>query len=889
MSSPSILTPRTALVRPRAPAIVALALAIVALAGSASAPIAAPLFPSSFIGVPVSPSGYNTRRVEFVDVDGDPRADLVTFTDVGVDLRRSIGGGRFAPAQSLGGLGDSYLRNFALVDLDRNGARGFLFSADASLDYRRVNSDGTFGDVVHFDSYRRFPFRMALMGDLDRDGMLDILAYDGRLSSFLRSGGVGLRQAGALPGLGNVLDMKLIDIEDDGDLDVFCALERDSCTIVLNNGAGVMGSPRKLGPGGSTALLGDLDGNGLIDLVSGRFVYLNRGSRVFQAKPPIAVEARRIADVTGDGIPDLLGLDAGAFLVFPGKGDGAFLPALRHPSLASPMDLAVADVDGDGDLDVAVVSGGALIAIHLNAGGGAFPPLAPGAALGVDPGPVRLADANGDGRVDLIAGSASGLAVFESDPAGEWKNSRSIAIPDVSDFAWIDLDENKSMDLVTARRADHCWEVRLGPSLDFDEPRNVHYAADPMAVGVGDFDGNGQADVAIVEGTGTWSLHPRNGVGEFSTQLEGSIGGVPFAASFADFDGRGRLEALVATASELKILWATPTGTLQSRSILSFQPPAPRCLAIGDLDGNGAPDVALVAQLPAQSLVVLLNDGAGAFHATSAPFTGSVPNDARIADVNSDARPDLIFTLSGEPAVTVRLGVGDGTFEEPQYFMLGTLPERIVSGDVDGDGAPDLVVTHRGDSLVTTLVNRTPYLAPPNLVRSSIGEDRVDLEWSGLRPAALATVERRQSGTAWEAQGSIVADAAGHARFTDGEVASGGSYGYRLAFPNASMVDHTDEAWIDVAAPVALALQGPNPNPVTAASTVRVRIAESGTAFLELLDVQGRREGREPLGFLAPGTHTLPLGAFGRCGPGLHFLRFEIGGRSLVTRFVAIR
>ena len=67
---------------------------------------------------------------------------------------------------------------------------------------------------------------------------------------------------------------------------------------------------------------------------------------------------------------------------------------------------------------------------------------------------------------------------------------------------------------------------------------------------------------------------------------------------------------------------------------------------------------------------------------------GFRPRSVAIGDLDGDGAPDLAVAnfLSGD--VSVLLGVGDGTFAAQQRFAAGSAPASVSIGDLDGDGAP---------------------------------------------------------------------------------------------------------------------------------------------------------------------------------------------------------
>jgi autotransporter-associated beta strand protein len=120
--------------------------------------------------------------------------------------------------------------------------------------------------------------------------------------------------------------------------------------------------------------VGDLNGDGRLDLAKGRplGVLLGNGNGTFQDVQPIfGVRATSVAlaDVTGDGRPDLLvanygstpyspGYGPGSLAVFLGNGDGTFQPAQGLVAGSHPAFITAADVNGDGLLDLVAVNKG---------------------------------------------------------------------------------------------------------------------------------------------------------------------------------------------------------------------------------------------------------------------------------------------------------------------------------------------------------------------------------------------------------------------------------------------------------------------------------------------------------------------------------------------------
>ncbi len=97
--------------------------------------------------------------------------------------------------------------------------------------------------------------------------------------------------------------------------------------------------------------------------------------------------------------------------------------------------------------------------------------------------------------------------------------------------------------------------------------------------------------------------------------------------------------------------------------------------------------------------------------------TGSLPDSVALGDVNGDGKPDLAVANFYSNTVSVLLGNGNGIFQSQQTFGTGTNPRALALGDVNGDGLLDLAVANFSTATVSVLLgngNGTFQVHPTN-------------------------------------------------------------------------------------------------------------------------------------------------------------------------------
>ncbi len=320
-----------------------------------------------------------------------------------------------------------------------------------------------------------------------------------------------------------------------------------------------------------------------------------------------------VADITGDGEPDLIVANQGAasFSTLRGLGNGFFLPLITEDTGISPHAIAVGDFNQDGRLDLAVANFASNnVDIFLGNGNGTFRLF--GSLEAAGPSAIAVADFNGDGRLDLavVETNSNSVSIFLGNGNGGFLPFFTSMVGDrpVS-IATGDFNGDGRLDLVVANIASNNVSILLGTGVGvFLAPRNFSAGELPAYVALGDFDGNGTIDIAVANATGF-------SVGSISVLLGFGNGGFTSPITFAAGSN-------------------------------------PSFLVSGDFNLDGKPDLA-VANTASNTISIFLGVGNGFFLPPMNFVTGSAPDWISVIDLNADGRPDLLVANSKSNTVSV--------------------------------------------------------------------------------------------------------------------------------------------------------------------------------------------------------------------------------------------
>ncbi len=249
----------------------------------------------------------------------------------------------------------------------------------------------------------------------------------------------------------------------------------------------------------------------------------------------------------------------------------------------------------------------------------------------------------------------------------------------------------------------------------------------PASVAVADLNHDGRPDLVTAnrggfEGLSTdVSVLLGRGDGTFAPQQRFAVGLGPLSVAVGDLNGDGHPDLVTANVGshDVSVLLGRGDGTFvpQQRFAVGASA-APASVVVGDLNGNGIPDL-VTANLQFGDVSVLLGRGDGTFAAAQRFAVGASPRSVAVGDLNGDGIPDLVTANEFSDDVSVLLGRGDGTFAAEQRFAVGGGPVSVAMADFNNDITPDLVTANAGFSAVSILLGRGDgtfvklQLAPP--------------------------------------------------------------------------------------------------------------------------------------------------------------------------------
>jgi Bacterial Ig-like domain (group 3)/FG-GAP-like repeat len=324
----------------------------------------------------------------------------------------------------------------AMADVNGDSFPDMVVATNSGVSVLLNNGDGTFALSTTYETLGTFSNAVAV-ADINNDGNLDIVVTNECLDPTTCSGvavllgngdgtfqsAVGYNSGGLETG-----GLAVADINGDGSVDLVlvsnCQLQTcagGKLSLLLNKGDGTFGKPLLLSEATGPVAIGDVNGDGIPDLVTDGGAMLGAGDGTFSAPNGSLVGGAvsiALADLNGDGKLDVVAAVPRGVAVQLGNGDGTFqAPAFLKPGGLFPLSVTVGDFNGDGKPDVAVAdectvlthgacAGVGTVGVLAGNGDGTFLPVVIFNAGGTIATSVAAADVDQDGKLDLVVSNA---------------------------------------------------------------------------------------------------------------------------------------------------------------------------------------------------------------------------------------------------------------------------------------------------------------------------------------------------------------------------------------------------------------------------------------------------------------------------------------------------
>ncbi|UCD92168.1 MAG: VCBS repeat-containing protein [Methanobacteriota archaeon] len=616
------------------------------------------------------------------DVNLDGKLDIVAGTDLGVRVWTGDGGvgGSIMWTSSSIGLPSTTFWGTAVGDINHDG-KPDIVAADYNNGVKAWTGNGGTGpSSLWVDASTGLPsvdgYASVDIGDVNNDGDLDIVstAYytNNGVRVWLGDGGAGgsVDWTEASTGLDTTgaryLGVKLRDVDNDGNLDVFAAhFASGGLSVWLGNG----------GDGGSMDWVETSTG-----LPSGNYIDVDAG------------------DYNNDGKIDFVASLSGGVEVWENERadfliDTYVEASVNLPTTATWADVQFVDVNHDGFQDIGFTSfqnQGNGIKVFFGDGTGIWTEYSNGLPVGGDYNGLRFADIDHNGTIDLVAaqdgaGGWNGVHAWSGDGNGNWTWMSFVTLQSGSGIELADMNNDGNLDLVTGY-----WENLWGPYVhlgngDFTWSANVGPIGGMINVNdvaIGDVNHDGKLDMATgAHGSGirVWTGDGSGTSGGWERNDTGlPISGVYLGLEFEDVDHDGHLD-LTATGFSVPGMYVWK--------------------------GNGGEGGNMV-----------WTDAS-----TGLPATGRWGG-VDFGDTNVDGDPDLVFASCLNAGATgvgyYRGNGGDGgnvVWSDPGVSGIPTTGRHwgVTFGDMDNDGIPDIAAT--GVAGVQVYKQGAPPAQPPQV------------------------------------------------------------------------------------------------------------------------------------------------------------------------------
>ena len=294
-------------------------------------------------------------------------------------------------------------------------------------------------------------------------------------------------------------------------------------------------------------------------------------------------------------------------------------------------------------------------------------------------------------------------------------------IPNPSAVAVGDFNGDGNPDLaVTAEGNNRVYIYDGSGAGTFNFAISYVVGTQPVAIVAVDLNHNGTLDLAVANRqSGTVSILLGHGDGTFNAAIAYAVGQLPESIAVGSFNPDGYTDLVTANSGDVCGPPFNPCGTVSLlrnfgdgtfyTGVTLYPGVVPTNVATGIFTATGDSDI-VITSAGSNEFFVYLGDGGGGFPVVNGPLTTASASAIAVADFNGGGKSDLAMSRANFGDVSLHLGNGDGTFQAEGIYSEGAIgahPYAVAIGDFDGDSYPDLALANYSDNSVSVLRDRT--------------------------------------------------------------------------------------------------------------------------------------------------------------------------------------
>ncbi|CAF1402668.1 unnamed protein product, partial [Rotaria sordida] len=641
-----------------------------------------------------------------------------------------------------------------------------LFNDDNLLDIAVANAgsdninillaygDGTFASQFSYSTGSDSNPHSLIAGDFNNDHRMDIAVAN-----------VGTHNIGVFLGLGNGVftgqttfstgpsrpwAITVGDFNNDNKLDIAIAnYGTNNIGVILGYGNGNFSSPTTFSTGYDSLPLsiavGDFDNDNKLDIAvvnnvtNNVGIFLGHGNGSFEDQMIFTTGIKSqpysiaLADLNNDTHLDIIVVNFNIHNIgiFLGHGDGSFEKQTSYSTgnNSYPISVAISDFNNDNKLDIVVASSQTKnIGLFFGYGNGAFATQVNYLMLtSFNLHSIVVNNFNNDNVLDIVIASydTNDVNVFLGSFNSTFSDQVQYSTGDYSQPSSVVIDDfnnDDKLDIAVANTNGSNLGIFIGYgdgkfSTQMTYPTGSN--SNPRSITVGDFNGDGQLDIAIVNerdrNIGVF-LQYRNGTFmPQETYLDTSYY-VPFSIISCDFDNDDRLDIAVAYRyiNEITVLFGHGDGNFSHGMIFTmYSQYQPFSITVGDFNNDDRFDIAVANELYwyNNNVGVFLNYGNRTFSDQISNPTefGSYPRAVTVGDFNNDGKLDIAVANFQKPTIGIFIGNGDGNFSSPVIYAIAgeASPISLTACDFNNDSKLDIVVANSGLSNVAVFLGKS--------------------------------------------------------------------------------------------------------------------------------------------------------------------------------------